>query len=49
MPFEYTYIFNVFAYDKAVILVAIHFSMQNIELWRDIGPALGQGFESIRQ
>ena len=33
---------------KAAILVAVHFSMQNIELSRDLGRALGRGYESIR-
>ena len=36
------YILNVIVYDKAVILVAVHFSMQNIELLRNLGRASGR-------
>ena len=41
------YIFNVIIYDKAAILVPFQITMQNMELSRDLGHALGQGYESI--
>ena len=42
------YILNVSIYDKTAILVAVHFSMQNIEQSRDIGLALRQDCLSVQ-
>ena len=45
--FLYIYILNVIIYDKAVFLVAVHFSMQNIELSYDLGRILGHPFITV--
>ena len=49
---HYIYILNVTVYNKAGILVAVHFSMQNIELHNvhvsgELDCALGRGYASI--
>ena len=36
----YIYILNVIVYDEEVVLVAVHFSMKNIQLSRDLGRTL---------
>ena len=38
---------NVIVYNKAIILVSVHFSMQNIELSRGLGRASGQSYVSV--
>ena len=41
---KHNYFFiGLIIYNKAVILVAVHFSMQNIELLCDLGRTLGWG------
>ena len=45
--FLYLHFNYVTIYDKAVMLVAVHFSVQNIELSRDLGHAIEQGYKSV--
>ena len=41
---SYIYTLNVLVYDKEAILVAVHFSMQNIELSGDLGHTLERNY-----
>ena len=43
----YIYILNVIVYDEAIILVAVHFSMKNIKLSRDLGRILRRSYVDL--